>query len=187
MYKSFAKFTLAALVLGGLTAAARADIYQTYDIAYSGASFSNPATASGTITLDLTAFGPDSTDVTGSFLDSFSTFVSSFNLTVSGSTTGGNGTFTQADYYGFIASLNGVDLTTQVVGQGGLYDFNIFSDDSAPYGVDPLTIADAGGDGLALTSLVPVAAPEPGQMVAGLAIAGLGGANLLVRRMRNRK
>ena len=182
-----------ALAAAAVATPARADFYQSYDITYSGASFSNPAIAAGTLTLDLTDFGPDPSNVTGSIpVDANPLgydYLAGFNLTVSGSTTGGNGTYTLADYSGFTYKFTSVNLTTQVVGQPGLNDFNFFSNDSAPKGIGPLTLSDAGGDNLVLTSLAPVPAPapEPAQVLSGLMVAGLSGASLLVRRFRNRK
>ena len=44
---------------------------------------------------------------------------------------------------------------------------------------------DAGPDTFSLS--LPVAAPEPGQMLSGMVLAGMGGLSLLARRMRNGK
>jgi len=50
------------------------------------------------------------------------------------------------------------------------------------------SIADSGGDAFDITPVgAPVAAPEPAQVVSGLVLAGMGGLNLLARRLRNRK
>lgn len=187
------KCMLLPLALAAATAAtpAMADFYQAFDITYSGASWGNTAVANGLIYLDLATLGTSPSadnDVTASVppYTSISGYVSSLDLTVSGSTSGGNGAFTLADYSGIVFNFNSVDLTTQVVDQPGLEDFNFFSVDSAPSAVFPLTMLDSGGDLLSLTSLVEPS-PEPSQMVSGLAMAALGGASLLVRRFRNRK
>jgi hypothetical protein len=74
---------------------------------------------------------------------------------------------------------------SELVGQGGLADFNIFNNggiSTAPSASGPLTIHDASGDALSLTSFAPV--PEP----ATLSLPGLGGLAFLRRsRWRNQR
>jgi len=50
------------------------------------------------------------------------------------------------------------------------------------------SIADSGGDAFNIAPVgAPVSAPEPAQVVSGLVLAGMGGLNLLARRLRKRK
>jgi len=199
MHKLIIKSALAALVLGGLATAARADVYQTYDLTYSGTPYSNSASATGTVTLDLTAFGADPHDVYGVVGGgAISPYITALSLTVSGSGAG-NGTFTLADYNGFAFKFVPIDGTEQLVGQTGFDDLNFFANTVnplAPSAYSPLTLMTDGGgaDGVLITmtsalpvTLAPAAAPEPAQVLSGLLVAGLGGASLLVRRFRNRK
>jgi hypothetical protein len=179
-----------AIAVAAATTPAMADLYQTYDIAYSGAPYGNGASATGQLTLDLTVLGQDPTSVSGGYYGPLSPLITSLTLTVAGSTDGGNGTFTQNDFGDFLFEISGVDLTRQVVGQPGFYDFNLYSLDNAPTGAATQTLLDNGGYGvnyLLLTSLDPVTAPEPAQMVSGLLVAGLGGLGVVARRRWTRK
>ena len=101
----------------------------TFNLQWSGASFGNTATATGTIDLDLSTM-PNPVNV-GS--GSMPTWVNSLNVTVSGASAG-NGTFTTTDFGRIVFRSNGftLNLNAELVGQnGGLFtgsngDFNIF-------------------------------------------------------------
>ena len=76
---------LKVLLLAGLllvTAAAYADVFQTYALTWSGASFGNNATATGLMTLDLTTLPNPS-----GFEDDITSDITSLSVTVSGAKT----------------------------------------------------------------------------------------------------
>lgn len=167
-----------------LAAAGSAQAATTFYMQYSGLAFANDATASGTIVIDEALLpNPGNTQ----FADAFGLVVLDLNLVVSGASSG-NGTFTLADFDGWIWSTGGatLDLGAQLVGQstnGGPWgsgesgDFNLFSAPSggAPVGWAPFTLKLASGYGeeIALTSFSSV--PEPstyGLLLGGLALAG---------------
>ena len=167
-------FAAALLFAAFSTNSARAELL-TFDITWSGETFGNSATATGSVTIDDTVLpNPGFSGPSSSFE---SVGIVSFTITVRGDDSG-NGTFTEADYrtarwdsgnFG-LATL---DLTAELVGQptngrpwgtattnlsdraGG--DFNIFSSSLAPTGVGPFQIATRGGSGssLLLTSFKP--------------------------------
>lgn len=114
----------------------------------------------------------------------------SLSMVVSGASAG-NGTFGLSDFSGIAWWSAGAtfDFTQNLVGQptngnpwgtldGSSGDFNFFSVDTAPTGVDyfTLTADDGSADSMQLTSLQTV--PEPGAMgltgLAGLAMLALG-------------
>ncbi|MGA2773828.1 MAG: hypothetical protein ABSG26_23770 [Bryobacteraceae bacterium] len=78
-------------LLGLLPAAHAGDIYQTYNLAWSGAPFGNGASATGQITLDLTTLPNPAVDATEIIGD-----IQSLTVTVTGAGAG-NGTWTQAN------------------------------------------------------------------------------------------
>jgi hypothetical protein len=91
---------------------ANAGTLQTFDLAWSGASFGNGATAVGTITMDVSRiFNPGHTQ------QNSSQFVTAFSITITGASTG-NGTFGIDDFNG--ASLSGGFLFDT---EGGTLDF----------------------------------------------------------------
>jgi len=155
-----------------------------FNIAYSGASFSNTAVATGKISIDtalLTAHG-------NVIYEGFSPIVTDLSLTVSGARSG-NGTFGLADFEGWLWDTGGqtLDLTTQLVDQISDGDFNLFnfSSSHAPAAYGPLLLrADAGhSDTMRLTSFAPDSAsvaPEPSRAL--LLAAGLTG--MMLRRRR---
>jgi len=178
------KYLLMISVLA-LAVSANADVFQTYDLAWSGVSFGNNATATGQITLDLSTLPNPS----GGTYDMYNDIVS-MTLTISGATSGDGtwsrsdlapisnlGTYTYWDTGG--ATLN---MLQQLVGQpttgnpwgtpdGISGDFNFFFTNGGPIGTFYFTMTTAGGNGdqVLLTSVEPV--PEPGTMV--LAGSGL--------------
>ena len=161
------------------TSSVQADILM-FDLAWSGASFGNSATATGSITIDDTQLpNPGGSGAQAPFQ---SIGVVDFTITVMGARNG-NGTFTLANFRtvrwdsGNLETAT-LDLTTELVGQptgaaswgtpsapgsfqttGG--DFNVFSSSLAPTGVAPFQIATFGGvgDTLLLTNFTPVASP----------------------------
>jgi len=109
-----------------------------------------------------------------------------------------NGTYNLVCGY-FTAAIG--DVTVTVLGYQGTtvaYDqtYNLSQDTATLITFDYDNITDANfvldsGNQIAMDNLtvelIPVSTSEPGQMAAGLTVAGLGGASLLVRRFRNRK
>lgn len=184
--KSFHALLLTSLclVFGAATSASAALI--VYDVTWSGASFSNNAVATGQISIDTDLLPNPGSTIFGGAL---SPVVTALSLTVSGATSG-NGTFGLADFEGWIWDTGGetLDLTTQLVGQGGWGnpsgnngDFNLFtSNPSAPNGSNYFTLSTGFGDPMLLTSFAPAAVPEPSRMLLG----ALGSLGLLLRRRR---
>jgi PEP-CTERM motif-containing protein len=173
--------------------AVQADIIQTFNLAWSGTSYGNTASAVGSITLDETLLGPSGqSDVNLS-----GSTVSALSVTISGAGAG-NGTFTLADFGSMYMYINSgtFDFTKQLVGQtanGGGWgsssstgDFNLFSNGlvaTAPYGYNYFDLAADDGNSayqMKLTSFT--AAPEP----SSIALLGLGvlGVGFLARRRR---
>jgi len=184
---------LKALLLAGLllvTGAAYADVYKTYSLAWSGASFGNNATATGLMTLDLTTLPNPSGFETNIYND-----ITSLTVTVSGASSG-NGTFTKADLptlvHWWTAGVK-LNLLKELVGQpttGNPWgtpdsisgDFNFFFSPPGPVGTNFFTMTTnfEAGDQILLTSFSPV---EPGSVLLfGTGIAGLAG--VLRRRLR---
>ena len=141
-----------ALLIGGQ---AKADIMTTFDVTWSGAAFSNGASASGVIVLDTTVLpNPESGD---NNLNFGAPYVQSFLLTITGAGAG-NGTFNISDFNIFYWNTNGatLNLSQQLVGQptpgtpwgtlnqeGDSGDFTIFSNGvvaNAPTGTNYFTL-----------------------------------------------
>jgi hypothetical protein len=176
----------AAVGLGSTACAA----IETFDITWSGASFSDPATATGFIIVD-TASLPTTGSVVPVFLPSVA--VLGLGITVN-DPDGGSGTFGMADFDGLYfwapTSLNlGTQLIGQNVGGGDVYgdpdgnggDFNLFSlIPGVPDGYIYFTLADGAGNLLQVTSIAP--APEPSSWA--LMIGGVFGVGALLRRRR---
>lgn len=189
------KLLRCALVVGllVLSATAYADTFQTYNLAWSGATFGNSATATGQITLDLTTLPNPG----GPAFDMYND-IASLTVTVVGATSG-NGTWTRADLCACSAlgtftywDTGGValNMNQQLVGQPTLGnpwgtpdgisgDFNFFFTNGGPLGTFFFTMTSDGGleDSMLLTSVAPVSStPEPGTMALfGSGIIGLAG------------
>lgn len=170
---------------------------------WSGASFSNGASASASFTLDTSLFNnPGFTSFSGA---SFSNAFQNFQLTVSGASSG-NGVFTASDFSTIFLNTAGgtLDFNSELVGQStpaGLWgatafptvvgDFNLFSNGLSalsPEGTSIFSLR-AGGllgsDDMLLTSFKPatpspVAVPETSTWVMGF--LALGTVLFLVRR-----
>jgi hypothetical protein len=174
-------FLVGLLLVGllNLAPAAYADTFQSYDLAWSGLSFDNDASAFGQITLDLTTLPNPSPSPDG--YDLFSS-IQSLSVTVidSGS---GDGTWTQSNlvptsglgtYTYWWTGGGALNLATELVGQstvdggpwgtpdGNSGDFNLFFNDGGPIGTYyfTLTTSDGTGDSLLLTEFSP-STPEP--------------------------
>jgi hypothetical protein len=174
---------LAAMLI--LAPAAFADDFQTYNLAWSGASFENSASATGQITLDLTTLtNPGSGYITGD--------IQSLSVTVTGAGSG-NGTWTLTDLFQNLWGTGGATLNMEeeLVGQptgghpwgtsdGMSGDFNLWFT-GGPIGVTYFTLETTSGDELQLTEFDPATAtPEPGTMLLfGSGLVGLAG---MVRR-----
>jgi hypothetical protein len=163
----------------------------TFDLAWSGVSFGNSASAVGTISLD------DSLLPNPGRVDTLSPTVTALSITVSGAASG-NGTFNMSDFDFWYWDTNGatLDLNSQLVGQNTLGnpwgtpddgiigspddgisgDFNLFAYTvlGAPRGTNyfTLTTNNGTGDSMLLTSFSPKtgAVPEP----TSIAIFGIG-------------
>ncbi|MBI5761752.1 MAG: hypothetical protein HZA46_24845 [Planctomycetales bacterium] len=190
---------LGIIVLAGLLVVtpAQAAPILSFDLDWSGASFGNGATATGTLNIDAALLSNPGFSLDSPFSD--------FSITVSGATVG-NGTFTSSggDFASIFLDIPGaiaLDLTMELIGQattfgpwgptGGNGDFNFFSfgNPLAPTGVAPFTIETAaglgGGDLLVLTSFRPaVPTPEP----ASISLWGLGAVVITIgaRRKKSR-
>ena len=188
---SFAVMSM--LIVNG--SSARADVFQTYDLAWSGSSLGNSAIASGTMTLDLTTlinptvpgglFGTSYYDIVGD--------ITSLTVTVTGSSAG-NDTFTLSDlcacsdfgsftYWntnGDTVNMHG-NVLAQLIADGG--DFSLFFSPPGPQGSAILTLTTNAleGDPMAMTKFGPV--PEPATWV----MMGLGFACLGFAAYRTRK
>jgi len=162
-----------------LPAAHAGDIYQIYNLAWSGAPLGNGASATGQITLDLTTLPNPAGDPTEIISD-----IQSLTVTVTGAGAG-NGIWTQANLvptsdegtftYWWTGGV-ALNMYTELVGQatvgnpwgtpdGKSGDFNLWFNDNGPIGVNFFTLETAGGGGvdIALTEFDPV--PEPSSLL----------------------
>lgn len=185
---------VAALVAAGTLAAPTFAAQETFSLAWSGAQFGNDAQATGSITMDPSAF------TIGSQSNIDMSKVSALTLTITDASVG-NGTFTLSDFSAmYAASPSALDFSRQLVGQpvdggyawgtnspelsGQAGDFNLFTNiQAAPTGTwyFTLTTEDGHGDAMALTSMT-AAVPEASNVA--LMLAGLGVVGLLSRRRR---
>ena len=179
--------TFVGVLVAGLTIAssARATLID-YNLAWSGADFLNEATATGTITLD-DAIVPVPGNLFGA--SAATVGITAFKISISGASAG-NGTFGLSDFDGFVWAVGpGLDLSVELVGQSGFFDFNIFNaatSPTAPRGVGEFLIETNGGvaDLLALTAFTPTSVPEPGALaLVGFGLVGLG----VLRRRRQQR
>lgn len=185
------KRLLAATALIGALTAAQADA-ATFSFNFSGASFGNSATATGSFTIDDAALARINANP---FENPLYSAISNLTLTVAG-TAGGNGTFTTDDFAAVIFSIpSPLDFRRELVGQslnngttfgrlglsGESGDFNLFRSSvsvSAPSGVNYFTLGANGGGGderMGLTSLTTGVVPEPatwGMMIVGIGMLG---------------
>lgn len=177
----FFKTTLLAISLffGSLAPALAAD--QTFNLTWSGASFSNGASATGYFTVDTASLNnPGVTFFSGA------SALSALSITVTGSS-GGNGTFGLSDFGTFFINTAGgtLDMNREWFGQatpGGSWgsdavgDLNMFSSGAsvnAPSGASIFTLVTAGGDSIRLTSVTPVPEPETyAMLLLGLGVVG---------------
>jgi|GEM_PF-2886205 len=180
--------------------AAQAELI-TYDLEWSGINFENNATATGQVTLD-TNLVPNPGFYSGEWAGSG---FSNFSITITDALTG-NGTFSTAngDFSSVIWNVSNdggpglggggdpvdpIDLNTELMGQLGFSDFNVFStfggepagpggNPDAPNGWGPFVLLTGGfdnfaggpgpgGDLIELVSMRPVPAPS------SLALLGL--------------
>ena len=171
----------------------------TFQFAYSGAPFGNGARATGAVTLDLALIdyvtGPDEERPV---ITLPSPAVADITMTVSGASAG-NGTFSLRHFYSFwFSSPSPLDLSRELIGQplangyafgptgsdcskgtGPCGDFNFdvwrdFPEGVPPEGIDFFQVVTQGGELMLLTSLAPLAVPEPGSLaLAGLALTCL--------------
>ena len=158
----------------------------TFDLAWSGVSYGNSASAVGTISLDDSLLPNPSVSFT--FIQPLSPTVTALSITVSGAASG-NGTFNMSDFGMLIWGTGGatLDLNSQLVGQNTLGnpwgtpdgvsgEFNFFSSNfsGAPTAAFLFTLQTNNGNGdlMLLTSFSPQTAgvPEP----TSIAIFGIG-------------
>ena len=190
--------TLAAVF--ALAHVSRADIIDIQAL-WSGAQFSNGASATATFTLDTSLFNnPGFSSFTGA---AFSNAFQNFQLTVSGASSG-NGVFTGSDFSVIFLNTAGgtLDFHSELVGQttpGGLWgaasfptvvgDFNLFSNGFSaltPTGASIFTLLAGSGESIQLTSFAPaapaapVAVPETSTWVMGF--LALGAVAFIARR-----
>jgi hypothetical protein len=187
------------LVAGFLSQHAQAAAL-TIDLTWSGASFSNSASATGWMTIDTSGI-PNPGDYP---YDVVPNWLLDLSITVTGAVAG-NGTFTLSDFSGSTGAMSWstggatLDFTRNLVGQpttgnswgtpdGHSGDLNFFDSVfslSAPAGNgQPFILVAYGGRGeqMLLTSATPSPAPEPA--ACGLIGAGLGALYLARRRKR---
>ncbi len=176
-----AGLSLALAGLLSLTPAAKADIFQTYDLAWSGATFSNSSSATGVMTLDLSTLINPTPIAGGGGLDNSGyediiSDITRLSVVVTGAGAG-NGTFLLANLapdsafgsytYWF---TNGVTLNmegnvlSQLQAAGG--DFNLFFAPPGPDGSSVLTLTTdgLGGNPMSMTEFAP-SVPEPDSMI----------------------
>jgi hypothetical protein len=179
MNNTLIKSTLAALVLGGLTAAARADI--AWDWSFTGSdNYSGPLVSGGrTLTTGVLGSGGTGgylvTSISGTFAGNTVTSLSSyFGPDNTLWTPGNNGLGDD-----FLLSYYGLSFNDNTGDAGNFYDD--FGDYFAGDAYDNYENIGT------FTATEVTAAPEPSQVISLLSLAGMGGAGLLVRRFRNRK
>lgn len=191
-------FFLSLAAAMALVSGARAEVINI-EAQWSGAGFSNGASATATFALDTALFNnPGFSSFVGS---SFASAFQNFQLSVTGASLG-NGVFSGSDFSTIFLNTAGgtLDFHSDLVGQStpaGLWgfassgsngDFNLFStgvSSLTPTGSSIFTLLTGGGERMSLTSFSPasaspVAVPETGTWVMGL--LGVGVFFVLVRR-----
>ncbi len=173
-----------------------ADVYQTYDLAWSGASFNNGAWATGQITIDLNTLPNPGGPAYDMYND-----IESLTVTVMGAGLG-DGTWDKDDlsrvndfgvYTYWDTGGGALNLNAELVGQATRYggpwgtpnsfsgDFNLFFTDGGPFGTNYFTLTTNGGygDPMLLTEFAPagsISAPESGTfLLIGFGVLGLAG------------
>ncbi len=174
---------------------AQAEI-KTFNITWSGESFSNNARATGFITFDTDNFLSNGSGYQLNFSD-----VIGFGLTVTGSSViAGNGTFTLSDYsYIDFNSATLLDFSRELIGQplsgnevfgqvfensASLSDFTITKNGNnnlAPTARWYHTLETAGSDRILVTSINPVPEADTSAML----LMGAGVMGFMARRRRN--
>ncbi len=183
----------AAILAAGVLASPAFAAQETFDLAWSGTSFGNTATATGQITIDTSSINSNYNEF--AFPDSR---VTNLSITVSGADAG-NGTFGLSDFsFMVVWAPQALDFSRELVGQpqgggntwgesnGSAGDLNFFGNSaSAPVGTSyfVLTTADYAGDPMLLTSMRS-AVPEAGNL--SMLLAGLGLVGFAARRRQSR-
>ena len=182
------------LLLAAILAPAAHAAIWSYDLEWSGAPFSNSASAVGTITINDAFF----TNPGGTTDFSFpGNALLDLSVTVSGSGVGSDGTYSTADFNFYVFNYPDlIDFSLPLIGQaqGPLFfgadpvvhgcpgtscgDFNIFRDPgspAAPNGSTWFTLQTSSGLDMLLTGFNPVAVPLPPTFaMLGLGLVGLG-------------
>ena len=164
---------------------------KTFNLTWSGASFSNGASATGFITFDTVNFLSKGNNLN-------SADVIDLGVTVTGSING-NGNFTRSDFGGNFGGVLfnspfapdfGIELIGQISGgrqfgpAGSSGAFNLFAANSdAPNGSAPFTLSTKGGDNMLLTSLTSVAA-VPEADTSTMLLMGVGVMGFIARRRK---
>ena len=130
-------FLLAAAAASQLDAA-------DFNLTWSGASFSNGASATGVLSIDVPN-APAQPFISGTI----PSWVTGISITVTGATSG-NGTWTKSDFWGVVFRANGpVDYTLPLVGQNVITDINFFaSTTGAPNGINVNKLQLASGENI---------------------------------------
>jgi hypothetical protein len=181
-------------------ASALADVFQTYNLAWSGAFLGNNASASGNITLDLTTLtNPTAAGDVG--VDIVSD-IQSLTVTITAASAG-NGAFTLSDLCACSAlgtptlwNTNGAtvdmhgDILTQLTVDDG--DFNLFFTAPGPQGSQELTLTTnaLSGDPMEMTQFAPAlssGAPPPVPEPATWVMMSLGFVGLVFTGLRARR
>ena len=119
-----------------------------FNLSWSGASFSNGASATGVLSIDV-----PNAPATPSIFGSMPSWVTGITITVTGATSG-NGTWTKSDFSGVVFAAGGVvDYTQPLTGQSVISDINFFRNSvGAPNGTGPNTLTLASGERITRTS-----------------------------------
>ena len=119
-----------------------------FNLSWSGASFSNGASATGVLSIDVPN-APAQPNIFGSM----PAWVTGITITVTGATSG-NGTWTKSDFSGIVFVASGaVDYTQPLSGQSVISDINFFRTSvGAPNGTGVNTLTLASGENIVRTS-----------------------------------